>query len=599
MAQDFNFDHPPFSQLSPQQREQLSDRLDISYFKANEKILSSGQSAEFFHIIIKGAVEERANNNDEVFAQYSVDDYFDVRSQFGGYCKHDYIALEDSLCYKLKTTTFMKLVQENPEFGDYFQVDLAQRHQLVESREGNKNLAEFILTQIDDSNVQQAIIVDGNLTIAQATQQLKDQRVESLLVDHDGCIGMLTGTDLLHALALDNLDLSHPIADIAHYHLISVQKGEFLFNAMLLMTRNEIERVVVKDDLKIIGIIEMAHLLSLFSTHSHVLALRIARATSVEELQEAALTLDKLTENLLNNGIRTVFIMKLLATMNEQIIAKLFEIVVPEAYQNHVCLMVMGSEGRQEQILKTDQDNGIIIEDGCDLPELPAALNLFSEHLLELGYPPCPGKIMVNNPQWVKSQSEWLHTVRQWCDAGHGESSMNLAILWDALAVAGNKSLLKPIRKAIVEDMGRQDVALSFFAKAALSFNTPLTLFGGLKAQHQLLDIKKGGIFSIVHGVRAMALKHHIYAANTLDRIHLLTQKKQLDSELSKNLSEALLLFFKLRLSQSFGDTSGRSSNEINVRELNHSERDLLRHALHVVKKYKTVLANHFQIRDY
>ncbi|WP_432463845.1 MULTISPECIES: DUF294 nucleotidyltransferase-like domain-containing protein [unclassified Agarivorans] len=599
MSTDFNFQHPPFDQLEPQQRQLVSSNLDIHYFQSQQKIVTAGTEAEALFIIIKGQVEERADNNDEVFAHYTHEDWFDVRSQFGGYAKHDYLALEETLCYALPSRIFRQLVSENSDFGDYFQRDLATRHQLVESREGNKNLAEFILTCIDERNVQPAVVIEGETSLQQATFIMREQKLESLLVNHDGCFGMLTGTDLLHAAVLVQQSLDTPVSQLANFNLISVNKGDFLFNAMLLMTRNNIERVVVKDEQKIIGVMEMSHLLSLFSTHSHVLALRIARASSIEELSEAALTLNRLVENLCNNGIRTLFVMKLLATMNEQIIHRVFDLSIDPEHHSHVCLMVMGSEGRAEQIIKTDQDNGLVLEDGYDWPEKQQQLEQFSDYLLQLGYPPCPGKIMVNNPQWVQSQSQWSETIANWVEIGHGEAMMNIAIILDAHAIAGNKSLLRHMRKDLMAQMAKRSVTLAFFAQPALKFHTPLTLFGKIKSKHAGLDIKKGGIFPIVHGVRALALEQSVIPTNTLERIECLAQLKILEADMAANLTEALLLFFKLRIQQLFPIDEEHDYHTLKLEQLNHSQRDLLRHGLHVVKKFKQQLALHFNIRDY
>ncbi|WP_026959511.1 DUF294 nucleotidyltransferase-like domain-containing protein [Aliagarivorans taiwanensis] len=595
MTSDFNFQHPPFDQLDSSQRQLLLDQLDIHYFQNQEKILSAGQESQFLFVILKGEVEERADNNDEIFAHYTLDDCFDIRSQFGGYCKHDYVALEECLCFALPSKVFRQLAEVNSDFADYFQNDLATRHQLVESRERNKNLAEFILTTIDESNVQLAVVIDGDTSLYQATKMMREQKLESLLVDYDGCIGMLTGTDLLHAAVLTQQSLDTPVSQLANFNLISVEQGEFLFNAMLLMTRNNIERVVVKQQHKVVGIMEMAHLLSLFSTHSHVLALQIARADSIDELANAAHTLNRLIENLCNNGIRTLFIMKLLATMNEQLIERVFRLCVPEQHHNAICLIVMGSEGRGEQIVKTDQDNGLIIEDSYDWPEREQQLQAFSDALLKLGYPPCPGKIMVNNPAWVKSQSDWTSTLDSWVESGHGDAAMNMAIMFDAHAVAGNRSLLRKLKRHLIQAMHQREVALSFFARPALQFSTPLTFLGNVR--NEGIDIKKGGIFPIVHGVRAMALEQGIEQTNTLERIEQLKQAKVIQPEHAANLSEALLLFFKLRIQQLSDKTE--SYHHIDVANLQRGQRDLLRHALHVVKKYKQSLAHHFQIRDY
>jgi CBS domain-containing protein len=206
---------------------------------------------------------------------------------------------------------------------------------------------------------------------------------------------------------------------------------------------------------------------------------------------------------------------------------------------------------------------------------------------------------MVNNPQWVQQQSQWSKTIANWIETGHGDAMMNLAIVLDAHAIAGNKSLLRRLRKDLMAQMANRSVTLAFFAQPALKFHTPLTLFGNIKSKQAGLDIKKGGIFPIVHGIRALALEQGISPTNTLERIEQLAKLKVLDEDTSANLTEALLLFFKLRIQQLFPAQQQQDYHVLKVDQLNHSQRDLLRHGLHVVKKFKQLLALHFNIRDY
>ncbi len=141
-----------------------------------------------------------------------------------------------------------------------------------------------------------------------------------------------------------------------------------------------------------VGMLDMTQILSAFSTHSHVLSLSIARANSVEELALASNRQQQLVDSLVTNGIRTRFMMELVSAVNEQIIERAFELVVPPAMHNHCCLVVMGSEGRGEQILKTDQDNALILEPGLEWPNQQKVLDELNHTLARLGYPLCLAK---------------------------------------------------------------------------------------------------------------------------------------------------------------------------------------------------------------
>ncbi|WP_445396621.1 DUF294 nucleotidyltransferase-like domain-containing protein [Zobellella sp. An-6] len=595
MQDQFNFDHPPFDTLTAEQRQDVLDQTDIAYFDRGETILHPGQLIDSLYIILKGVVEERHAERGEIYAHYTTDDLFDIRGQFDGECRHSYVALEETLCFVLPTQAFLTLMTDNPDFAAWFQRDLQGRQRVASSQ---KNLSEFILTRIDNGNIQPAMVIDGQTSLYQATLLLKSHHLESLIVTHDGSFGMLTGTDLLYGAVLDGLPGTEPVQRLASFNLISVQKGDFLFNALMLMVRHRIERVAVKEREQLVGILEMTQLLSQFSTHSHVLGLRILRAGSIDELAEAAATLGMLVENLHNNGVRLPFIMQLLASLNEQLMRKAFEFAFPARYHERLALMVLGSEGRGEQILKTDQDNALVLEEGLSAAEILPFAEQFSRYLERLGYPPCPGKVMVNNPEWVHSLSAWQERIRRWVRQNSPHSHMQLAILSEPHFIAGRESLVRQLQKQLLEAVRGQELLLSEFAAQALKFHTPLTFFGDIKQPEQGLDIKRGGIFPIVQGVRALALEQGITENGTLERIRLLTDKGIFEPDFADNLSAALVLFWQLRLEQQLARGGDGLNQQIDAARLPRHRRDLLRHALHVVKKLKQKLEFHFQIRN-
>jgi CBS domain-containing protein len=223
-------------------------------------------------------------------------------------------------------------------------------------------------------------------------------------------------------------------------------------------------------------------------------------------------------------------------------------------------------------------------------------MNTLTHTLQQLGYPLCPGKVMVNNPEWVKHSEDWKKTVNSWVSAARPEQVMKLAIVADAHAVAGNRTLLTPIKEFLIDKMANQELILTEFTRPALSFSIPLTLFGNVKSSKEGVDIKAGGIFPIVHGIRALSLEYALDVNNTFDRLTALQGKKVLEKETAENLSEALKLFMKLRLTQQLSQQ--HSHNKIELKLLERTERDLLRHSLHVVKKFKQWLGYHYQIRE-
>lgn len=600
MAVEFNSDKLPFSLLNEQEKQKLMSSLDIGYYQKGERLMAAGEEPEGLFIILKGSVREvepsSQDDGEHVFVHYGNGDYFGAWSALKGTAVHDFVAEEETIAHILPTKVLMVLVESNSGFNDYFSRTLKDRSQLHDQHEADdQGMAEFMLARVDGDCMREPLVLLQGTSILETTQLMREKRADSVLVRSGTRYGMVTGTDMLNAVVLDGLSRDTDVADIASYRLVSVDKDDYLFNALILMTQQHIERVVVMDGTHLQGVIELTDVLSYFSSHSHVIGMRIERAATIEDLGTAAKGLNELIRSLASQGVKARFAMDLISAMNEKVMAKLFSLLVPANLMAHVCLVVMGSEGRGEQIIKTDQDNALIMRDGLDWPEREQVLSRFSELLIEFGYPRCPGSIMVCNPFWVQYLGDWTQRMADWAECWESEAQMNLAIAVDAKPVAGNPALFKAGRNWFMRQVQSNEVFFHHFARPALEFNTPLTLFGSIKGRG--IDIKKGGIFPIVHGIRTIALQHQIMATNTFRRIEQLVEKDVLNAKLGQDVAEALSIFIELRLRQQIvrleNEDAQESINLLAIDELERLDKDLLRESLLVVKEFK----KHLELR--
>jgi len=605
MPTDFNESNLPFSLLEPSELALLKSNLDIAYYQKGERLITAGEAPEGLFIVLKGKVSESEfvdgkNQQEHVFVNYGNDDYFGAWSALKGKAMHNFVAEEETITHILPTKVLLELVYSNPRFGDYFSRTLAAKTEIHEQQGEEQGMAEFMLAQVDGECMRDPLTVLEGTSIKETTAMMRDNHADCVLVRKGSRYGIVTGTDLLNAVVLKELSLATDVAEIASYRLITVEAGDYLFNALTLMTLQHIERVVVMKDHRLAGIIELTDVLSYFSSHSHVIGLRIQRAQTVEDLSRAAHGLNDLIRSLAAHGVKARFAMDLVAAMNERVMAKLFNLLVPEDVLPHVCLVVMGSEGRGEQIMKTDQDNAVIMRDGLDWPGRDQVLAKFTRTLIEFGYPECPGNIMVSNPYWVQHLSDWSQRMLEWANGGKPEAMMNLAIAVDAKPVAGNPALFKAGRNWFLRQMHDNEVFFSHFSRAALEFDTPLTFFGSIKKKEQGIDIKKGGVFPIVHGVRTMALQHRILETNTFKRIDALIDAGVLQRPQGRDLVEALSIFVQIRLQQQLArmddDHFNESPNLILPDKLDRLDKDLLREALHVVKEFKKHLGMRYHL---
>jgi CBS domain-containing protein len=606
MPDSFKMGNLPFSLLTESEQEFLRANLDIGYYQSGEVIIKAGEQSEGVYVVFRGRVAESEPQDEDdemlhVFMHYENEDYFGGWSAMHGSAIHNFTAEEETICHIFSTEILLELIDSNPGFADYFQQNLAAKSEIVAQQGEGQDMAEFMLATIEEAVVRDPLIVNEGTSIKESTQLMRETKSDSVLVRRGGRIGMVTGTDILNAIVLNDGSVDEDVASIATYRLITCKPDDFLFNALVIMTQQQIERVVVMEGDTLVGVVQLTDVLSYFSSHSHVIGLRLERASTIEDLREAATGLNNLIKALISTGVRIRFTMDLLAAMNKRIIAKLFDLVVPADMQPHVCLIVMGSEGRGEQIMKTDQDNALIFRNGLNWAEKRQTMQRFSETLISFGFPPCPGNIMVSNPEWINSVDDWTQKLQDWSMSSDPEDQMRLAIAVDAKPVAGNVALFKVARNWFLRTMRNNDLFFSHFAKAAVEFDTPLTFFGNLKERGEL-DIKKGGIFPIVHGVRTFALEQRILATNTFERLEALVEAGVMQESVSKDISEALGLFVNIRLRQQIRraeqaeDGIDPTPNIIELQQLNKMDRELLRDALLVVKSFKKSLTSRFHL---
>jgi len=253
---------------------------------------------------------------------------------------------------------------------------------------------------------------------------------------------------------------------------------------------------------------------------------------------------------------------------------------------------VMGSEGRGEQILKTDQDNALILRDGFAIDGLDAVAQRFTAAMSDFGWPPCPGGIMLSNPTWRSSVTGFRATLRNWVHGSEPDGPMNLAIFADAAAVAGDPTLLVELHDHADRIVSASDAFLARFAAAADQFEEPATWWSRIvgSADELPLDLKKLGTFPIVHGVRALALAHRIRAPDTVQRIARLVQGLAIDADVGRDLIEALHYLMGLKLRHRSTDNLVRPS------DLSTMDRDQLKDALAIVKRFRSLLRQRFRL---
>jgi CBS domain-containing protein len=593
----------PFDYFKNSELDKICSHLDIIYFKNDIEILTPHKQAEFLYFIIKGVVQEK--DEDDIISVYAENEFFNPLTLIRNEIKHTYVTVQETICYILPKDIFLKYMYQNENVESYFFSSISQKLINSVQNEKNKELLSFAIAKVEDAFIQKPIYVNESETIHNTVTRLIDNKVESMLVERaDGEIGIVTDSDLVKKAMYNRLDLETPVSQITTYKLESISATDFLFNAQLIMSKKKLKRLLVKRDNDIIGTLDIVSLNSYFASHTYSINSLIDNAVSIEELKDASQRFIKTIRALYEKGVKVRYISKLVSQLNEKLFEKLFELTAPEELKEHSCLIIMGSEGRSEQILRTDQDNALILHDDIKMTrdEILEYTKSFTQYLLSFGFPLCDGNIMVSNPFWVKTKMQFKDTIFDWITKPSEDGFMNLAIFYDSLSVTGDSKLLNEIKEYVFHVCDNATTFYPYFAKPILSFETPLGLFSDFvvdKYQHKdELDIKKGAIFPIVHGVRSLAIEKQLKETSTFERLKELHYLGMIDEEFKNEITESFnfLLTLRLKFRLEKTDRDEKVDNYINPSQLTILEKDLLKDCLKIVNKFKKFINYHFKL---
>jgi len=603
MPNAFDFSSSPFDGLDADEQRLVRDAVDIAYFREGETILDIGIEPSHLFVVIKGHVSQF--DAGEIVATYGPHDCFDGRSLVAGRASSRFVAAEEVLAYELAKGTVNALISRNATFGALLFSDLSHKLGALAQRHSEREMHALTTSRVVEAFLRPAHIVDGSTDIVGVAALMQAQRTSSVLVRDGARLGIFTNTGLQRAV-LDGRPLAAlAVREMATFRLVSISPDAPLFDALALMIQHQVHRLVVAEGDRIVGLLEQLDLLSFLSNHSYLITLQIVQAQDLGALGAQAAKIARFVGLLYRGGTKVGQIGKLVQALNAKLFERTWQLVAPADLQADSCLFVMGSEGRGEQMLKTDQDNGLILRDDVKTSEadIAEACRRFSAALREFGYPDCPGGIMVSNPAWRRSARDFTGVVRNWLLRPDPPGLMALAIFIDAHGVAGDTSLLTEVRAEVDRLIAADDALLARFAAAIDSFPEEsggwwnrLLLIG--EQDKQTLDLKKCGIFPIVHGVRSLALSEHVQVTGTQARIDALVAAGRLSSAFAIDLADSLHLLMGLKLKAGLAelDTAGTVSGAVRSDRLSSLERDLLKDAMAVVKRFKAIVRNQFHL---
>ncbi|MBC7721601.1 MAG: CBS domain-containing protein [Pedobacter sp.] len=488
-------------------------------------------------------------------------------------CLRTIVVKKGTVVYFLARKYFMNLCQAYEPFFLHFITEFSKKMLDDEFAHFYKNGVSFEKTyttpdqlfskKIESIEYRDIVSCNDNTPVFEAAKLMAQYKLSCLFVKNDAnkLIGFITDITLRDKVVVKQLAYNTPVKYIMDNPLVSINSEAYVYDIILRMFREKTRYLLIEKNGEFIGFITRNKLLSEQGQSPLVFIQSVRQALSIEELKRKWEAVPELILQLLNNGVHTEIVNQLIATVSDTIAIKIIEKVIKEMGQPPAkfVFMVLGSEGRKEQTLKTDQDNAIIYEDKAnEHRELVREYFLqfattVSDRLNQVGFVYCTGGYMAQNPKWTHSLSHWKRNYDDWMAAIVPETVIQFSTFFDCRYLYGEASILEELKDYLNEELEKPMERLFFFmAKNALQYEPPLTgIFKNIKTfkigEHEVFDIKKT-MTPIVDLVRVFALRNHIFEVNTGERLKALKNIGVFTEEECKDLLQSYYYLMGMRL---------------------------------------------------
>lgn len=520
-----------------------------------------------------------------------------------------------TMIYTLPRRDFRAVCQAYPEFFHYFTArygrlmlndEYAHFVRMKPDPEENFIVADQMFSRkIETLEAREIVSVPYTTPIYIAARHMAAGKVSCLFIKDasDVIVGYVTDITLRDNVVARQADASQPIATVMASPILSISAEAFVYEAILLMFQTKTRYLLVERGGSYVGFLSRNKLLSDLAQTPFMFIQAVKLAQSDQELKRRWDMLPEIVYQLLNRGVRADIVNQVITTVADTIALKVIEGVIAEMGPPPAkfVFMVLGSEGRQEQTLLTDQDNAIIYEDKAnEHRELVREYFLkfaeqVSDRLNFVGLSFCTGGFMAKNPLWTHSLSHWKRGYRAWMDESNPETVMKFSTFFDCRYVYGDVSIMNALKDYMRHELqGPLDLFLYRMANNALQYEPPLTLFGNIRTftqgDQQVFDLKKA-MTPIVDLVRVYALRHLIFKTNTGERMRLLRQKEVFTEKEYNELLQAYYYLMGMRLkkqAREMIEDRSQPTNYIDPKVLTQVEQVTLKAIFKVISQFQT-----------
>ncbi len=446
-------------------------------------------------------------------------------------------------------------------------------------------------------------------SIREAAQIMSEQRVSSvLIVEQDHLFGLVTDRDLRNRVIAAGLDTARPVADIATLAPMTIDVQSPAFDALLLMARHNIHHVPVLDGQRIAGMITATDLTEQHSTSAVYLAGDIYKQSTVEGLQAASTKIPRLQQSLASAQASAYSTGHIVTAITDAITSRLLQLgeaKLGPAPVDYVWVAA-GSQARNEQTAKSDQDNCMVLDDSYDEaqhgPYFKALAQFVCDGLDACGYIYCPGEMMAMTDTWRQPRQRWAEYFARWTGQPDPKSLMLTCVFFDLRAIHGKAGLLEGLRRDVLQHTKGNTIFLAYMVGNALQHQPPLGMFKGIapirSGEHKgTIDLKHTGVVPIVDLARVYALAGGDDAVNTHDRLLSAAAGGSISEQSARDLRDALeFLAFTRIQHQARQIAAGEApDNHLRLEDISNFERTQLKDAFTVVQSLQSVLGQRYQ----
>jgi CBS domain-containing protein len=609
----------PFDRMEREHLVWLAQRLSLGYYAKGEVVASPEQGvASRFLVIKQGVVQGEQDvvraQEDAAWLELHEGECFPLGALLSKRAvTSTYRAKQDVFCYELAAADFHALIHLSPPFQDFCTRRIAslleQSKQIIQAQYSQSSSEQQSLSSPLSAILRRdPVTCSPDTPVRSVLETMHALGIGSMVAVEDGKpVGIFTLHDVLNRVALAQLNLDLPISAVMSASLTTLPPQAFAYEAALEMAKHGFRHVLVTQDGKLVGVISEKDLFTLQRVGLRQISAAIRGASDIAALQHAAADIRQLAHNMMAQGVAAEQLTQFISTLNDLLTARIIELECTAAglsdsalCHTGFCWIALGSEGRYEQTLNTDQDNGIIFQEPVGITAeqvreqlLPIARRI-NQALDACGFPLCKGNIMASNPQWCLSLSEWKERFARWIDQGNPDALLNASIFFDFRPLFGRQELALELRHWLMGKAAANPRFLHQMAANALNNRPPLGLVRDfVVGEEHKLDLKLNGFTPFVDAARIFSLAANIPHTNTVQRLRMSAAKLGFSPAETGAWVDALHFIQLLRLRRQHEEIENGSAldNLIDPDTLNDLDRRILKEAFRQARKLQARLA--------